>query len=110
MQTPKQRPQEYLALEDDSFIGISWQPRRLLDTYQVGFLQQMCADIVYPLRNVDFSDLPATLPWAKLQRDVWLSYERLKRVRMRDHVTFLFEVSFILSTQRQIKEELRRIL
>lgn len=88
----------------EDFVGLSWQPRHLLDSYQVMRLLDMGLQTYAEILHFPWQDLPNLAPWSILVRDSYLAYERMKKTKYRDQVSFLKDLSRLLSVLKLLKE------
>lgn len=105
----KQGILDVLASRAPEFQGTSWMPRRLLDLTVVVLVLGVVSEVVREVVALDVEGLPATASLQRSQRELGLSYERLRRDRTRDHASFFRELGTIFKHVGHILEELARM-
>jgi len=99
------------ALERHSFDfrGILWQPRRLVQTNTVALIMEVVGALVTEVEGLPLEDLPTSSKLLRLQHDIDVAWEKVKRNRLYNQADFFGQVGVIFDKVGVIFEELARL-
>ena len=106
---PLQQIREVLQKHESEFRGITWEPKRLVQTNIIAMILKLVGDLVLEVKDLDFGGLPTASKLRKDQDAMIIAYEKVKRNRLYNQGEFFKQVGNVFEYSGRVFEDLARL-